>query len=55
MAKKTNAYLVPFGIKGDYKFRGGVTIKFGKPFKVGKMNLEVANKKLSRDIKKLMR
>lgn len=55
MAKKTNAYLVSFGIKGDYKFRGGVTIKFGKPFKVGKMNLEVANKKLSRDIKKLMR
>lgn len=55
MAKKTNAYLVPFGIKGDYKFRSGVTIKFGKPFKVGKMNLEVANKKLSRDIKKLMR
>ena len=55
MAKKTNAYLVPFGIKGDYKFRGGLTIKFGKPFKVGKMNLEVANKKLSRDIKKLMR
>lgn len=55
MAKKTNAYLVPFGIKGDYKFRSGVTIKFGKPFKVGKMNLEVANKKISRDIKKLMR
>ena len=55
MAKKTNAYLVPFGIKGDYKFRSGVTIQFGKPFKVGKMNLEVANKKLSREIKKLMR
>lgn len=35
MAKKTDAYLVPFGITGDYIFRSkNLVIKYGKPFKV---------------------
>ncbi len=47
MAKKTNAYIVPFGITGDYKFRSkNLTIRYGKPFKVNKMSLDKANEKL---------
>ena len=34
MAKKTDSYIVPFGITGDYIFRSkNLTIRFGKPFK----------------------
>ena len=56
MAKKTNAYIVPFGLTGDYKFRSkNLTIKFGKPFKVGDMELEEANEKLYKTVYKLMK
>lgn len=56
MAKKTNATIVPFGITGDYKFRSkNLTIKYGKPFKVGDMNLEEANNKLYKEVEKLMK
>lgn len=55
MAKKTDSYLVPFGITGDYKFRStNLTIRYGKPFKVGDMDLEEANEKLFQEIKHLM-
>ncbi len=56
MAQKTDAYLVPVGISGDYKFRSK-NLKFyiGKPFKVGKMSLEEANKKLAKEIGSLMK
>lgn len=55
MAKKTDAYLVPFGITGDYKFRSkNLVIRYGKPFKVGDMDLDKANKKLYNEVKKLM-
>jgi len=55
MAKKTDSYLVPFGITGDYKFRSkNLVIRYGKPFKVGDMDLEKANKKLYNEVKKLM-
>ena len=55
MAKKTDSYLVPFGISGDYKFRSkNLTIKIGKPFKINNITLEEANKMLARRIKKLM-
>ena len=55
MAKKTNAKIVPFGITGDYKFRSkNLTIRFGKPFEVGDMSLEVANNKLEKLIGDLM-
>lgn len=54
MANKTNAYLVPFGISGKYKFRKGVTIEFGKPFKVKNNDLESANKKLKKEVERLI-
>ena len=51
MAKKTNATIVPFAITGDYKFRTkNLKVTFGKPFKVGKMELEEANEKLYNEI-----
>ncbi len=55
MAHKTNSLIVPFGITGDYKFRSkNLTIRFGKPFKVDD-DLEKANKKLEKEVEKLMR
>ena len=55
MASKTNALIVPFGITGDYKFRSkNLTVRFGKPFKV-EGDLEEANKKLEKEVEKLMR
>lgn len=56
MAKKTEAYIVPFGVTGDYKFRSkNLTIRYGKPFKVTDMELPEANEKLYREVEKLMR
>lgn len=56
MAKKTDAYLVPFGITGDYKFRSkNLTIRYGKPFKISNLNLEDANNKLYDTVFKLMK
>lgn len=55
MASKTNATLVPFGITGDYKFRSkNLTIRYGKPFKIGNMSLEEANEKLRNEVGSLM-
>ena len=55
MAHKTNALLVPYGITGDYKFHSkNLTIRIGKPFKVND-DLEKANEKLDKEIKKLMK
>ena len=55
MAKKTDTYLVPFGITGDYVFRSkNLVIKYGKPFKVTDMELEEANNLLYETVKKLM-
>ena len=57
MAKKTNSYLVPFGITGDYTFRSkNLTVRFGKPFKItDNMDLSDANNKLYKTIEKLMK
>ncbi len=55
MAQKTDAYLVPFGITGEYKFRSkDLTVRIGKPFKVGE-DLEKANEKLRDEVGKLMK
>ena len=55
MANKTDSYLVPFGITGDYKFRSkNLTIRFGKPFKASN-DLEKANKRLEEEVAKLMK
>ncbi len=55
MAYKTDALIISFGITGDYKFRSkNLKIVFGKPFKVGNMNLVDANERLYREVKKLL-
>lgn len=55
MAKKTDSYLVPFGITGDYKFRSkNLTVRFGKPFKATD-DLEESNKRLEEEVGRLMR
>lgn len=55
MAKKSDAYLVPFGITGTYKFRScDLTVRIGKPFKVGE-DLEEANEKLRKEVLKLIK
>jgi 1-acyl-sn-glycerol-3-phosphate acyltransferase len=56
MAKKTDAYIVPIGISGDYKFRSkNLVYRIGKPFKVGNMELPEANKKLEKQIGNLIK
>ena len=56
MAKKTDSYLVPVGISGDYKFRSkNLRFYIGKPLKVSNMTLEEANEKLAKEIGKLMK
>lgn len=55
MANKTDSYIVPFGISGEYKFRSkNLVVEFGKPFKVIDGDLEKANEKLEKEIKKLI-
>ena len=55
MAKKTDAYIVPFGITGDYVFHSkNLTIRYGKPFKVTDLELKSANEKLFNEVKILM-
>lgn len=56
MAKKKDAYIVPFSVTGDYKFRSkNLVYRIGKPFKVTNMDLAEANKKLERTIGNLMK
>ena len=56
MAKKTDSYIVPFAVTGDYKFRSkNLVYRIGKPFKVTDMDLEDANKKLEKIIGDLMK
>ena len=56
MAKKTEAYIVPVGITGEYKFRSkDLTIRIGKPFKINNLTLEEANEKLKEEISTLMK
>lgn len=55
LASKTNSYILPFGIKGTYKFRSkDLTIKIGKPFKVENMTYDEANEKLKTEILSLI-
>lgn len=56
MAQKTDAYIVPVGITGEYKFRSkNLTVRIGKPFKVTDLSLEEANEKLKKEIGSLMK
>ena len=55
MASKTDSYIIPFGITGEYKFRSkNLTIRYGKPFKVNNMDLKEANDKLYNVVKDLI-
>ena len=55
MAKKTDSYIVPFAITGDYKFRSkNLQVIYGTPFKVDDMELEEANNKLYEEVKHLL-
>lgn len=55
LAKKANAYIVPFAITGEYTGKdGNLTTRIGKPFKVNDMNLEEANEVLRKKILTLM-
>ena len=56
MAKKNDAYIVPFAVTGEYKFRSkNLVYRIGKPFKVTNMDLEEANKRLYKAIGDLKR
>ena len=56
MAKKTDSYIVPFSVTGDYKFRSkNLVYRIGKPFKVTNMELKEANKRLEKAIGNLMK
>ena len=51
MAKKTDSYIVPFSVTGDYKFRSkNLVYRIGKPFKVTNMDLKSANNRLEKAI-----
>ena len=55
LAKKADAYIVPCGLTGDYKFRSkNLCIRYGKPFKVSDMTVQEGNDKLYREVKKLV-
>lgn len=56
LAQKTDSYIVPFAITGDYKFRSkNLKITYDKPFKINDMTLEEANDKLYKKVEKLLK
>lgn len=56
MAQKTDSYIVPVAITGEYKFRSkNLVVNFGKPFKVTNMELIDANKLLRESVIELMK
>ena len=53
LAKKSDSYVIPCAVTGDYKFRSkNLIIQYGKPFKVN--DLSEANSKLYNSIEKLI-
>lgn len=56
IAQKTNSPIIPFAIKGQYRlFRKGLTIEFGKPIDVSKMEIEEANEYIRNEVLELLR
>lgn len=54
--QKTNTKLVPFIITGEYKlFRKSITLEFGNPIDVNKMEIEEGNEYLRNEVLKLYR
>lgn len=55
IAKNTNAKIVPFAIKGEYKlFRRSLIIEFGTPIDISKMEIEEANNYLEKKVLELL-
>lgn len=55
MAQKSDAYIVPCGLTGDYKFRSkNLAIRYGEPFKADGMTPAEANAKLQAEVERLM-
>lgn len=56
IAKQANSKIVPFAIKGEYKFfRKKLIIEFGKPVDVRDMELEEANDYIRNEVLNLLR
>lgn len=56
IAKQANVPIIPFAIRGQYKFfERGLTIEFGKPIDIGKMETEEANEYIRNEVLKLLR
>lgn len=56
IAKQANAKIIPFAIKGGYKvFKKGLTIEFGEPVDISKMEIEEANKYTRNEVLELLR
>ncbi len=53
MAYAKKAMVVPCAIIGKFKFRSGVKIVFGKPYRVRSNNMERENEKLYKKVKEL--
>lgn len=55
LAFKTDSYIIPCAVTGDYQFRSkSLMVRYGKPFKV-EGNLHDANEKLYFEIEKLIK
>ena len=55
MSSKTDAYIVPCAVTGDYKFRSkNLMVRFGTPFKVGNKDYTEANNILRESIEDLI-
>lgn len=54
IAMKTKKPIIPFGISGIYKLRGGITIRFGEAIDFNKINVENQNEYLREKVKELI-
>ena len=55
LAKKADCSIVPFAIKGEYGlFKDNLEIVFGEPINIAKMELDIANEYLKKEIERLL-
>lgn len=56
IAKKTNALIIPFAIKGKYKiFKKDLSITFGRPVEITNMEVEEANNYVRNEVLNILR
>lgn len=55
IAMKTKKPIIPFGISGEYKLGGGITIRFGEAIDFNQLNLENQNEYLRDKVKELIK